>query len=187
MPFDSDISINFRFIPLLKDLNLGTIESRLIEKHHVTKPFSTTRSREVLVDKYVPPNWDNWDIVSSDDESSHFWYHCSRVLHLPKSTRHCLQSATSTVIQVEHQIEIVITLLNPDSHVSSVRQSHFLFIYIERIGLTICRSVFLYQYSFIFAHQIRQVSLLFLGQIYLMVRFPIMIATSTTWSHRSLA
>lgn len=122
----SSTCINFRFIPLLKGLKLGTIETRLIETHHVTKPSPATRSREVLIDEYEPPGWDELDIVPSDDEYTHYLYHFSRTLCLPKSTRHCLQSTATTILQVEHKIAVLITLLNPDGHMSSVGQPFLL-------------------------------------------------------------
>lgn len=122
----SSTCINFRFIPLLKGLKLGTIETRLIETHYVTKPSPATRSREVLIDEYEPPGWDELDIVPSDDEYTHYLYHFSRTLCLPKSTRHCLQSTATTILQVEHKIAVLITLLNPDGHMSSVGQPFLL-------------------------------------------------------------
>lgn len=122
----SSTRINFRFIPLLKGLKLGTIETRLIETHHVTKPSPATRSREVLIDEYKPPPWDELDIVPSDDEHTYYSYHFSRILRPPKSTKHCLQSTTTTNLQVKHKIAVLITLLNPDGHMSSVGQPFLL-------------------------------------------------------------
>ncbi|EYE94745.1 arrestin C-terminal domain-containing protein [Aspergillus ruber CBS 135680] len=118
----SSTRIDFRSIPLLKGLKLETIETHLIETHFVAKPSPATRSREVLIDEYEPPGWDKLDIVPFDDEHTHYLYHFSQTLCLPKSTKDCLQSTATTNLQVEHKIAVLTTLLNPDGHISSIGQ-----------------------------------------------------------------
>ncbi|KAE8334048.1 hypothetical protein BDV39DRAFT_212051 [Aspergillus sergii] len=116
--FGGNIRVTYRFVPLLKGLTVKSIRSNIIETHTVSKPYAS-RSREVLTDEFDPPTWEEMDI-STDDRC---WYQCSRMLHLPKSTRQCLQSVATTVLQVRHSIQFLITLLNPDGHLSSVRLS----------------------------------------------------------------
>ncbi|KAE8165427.1 hypothetical protein BDV40DRAFT_297456 [Aspergillus tamarii] len=119
VPYGGNIRVTYRFIPLLKSLKLKRIKSEIIETHTVSKPSYASRSREVLTDEFDPPTWEEMDI-STDDRC---WYQCARTLHLPKSTRQCLQSVATTVLQVRHSIHYLITLLNPDGHLSSVRVS----------------------------------------------------------------
>ncbi|KAE8369931.1 hypothetical protein BDV27DRAFT_171664 [Aspergillus caelatus] len=119
VPYGGKIRVTYRFVPLLKGLNVKSIQSDIIETHTVSKPSFASRSREVLTDVFDPPTWEEMDI-STDDRC---WYQCSRMLHLPKSTRQCLQSIATTVLQVRHSIQFLITLANPDGHLSSVRLS----------------------------------------------------------------
>jgi len=121
VPFGSSIRINFLFVPLMKGVELVTIELRLIETHYITKPLPATRSREALVDKYEVPPWDDLDISPDDGYS----FQVSRSFRLTKSTMHCLQSTANTVLQVKHKIAVVITLLNADGHKSCVSQPHY--------------------------------------------------------------
>ncbi|ODM19361.1 hypothetical protein SI65_05979 [Aspergillus cristatus] len=127
VPFGSSIRINFLFIPLIKGVELDTIELGLIETHHITKPLPATRSREALVDKFEVPPWDDLDISPDDGYS----FHVSRSFRLTKSTMHCLQSTATTVLQVKHRIAVVITLLNADRHKSCIRFSLPIFIYLR--------------------------------------------------------
>ena len=136
-PYGSNIRVTYRFIPLLKSLKLKRIKSEIIETHTVSKPSYASRSREVLTDEFDPPTWEEMDI-STDDRC---WYQCARTLHLPKSTRQCLQSVATTVLQVRHSIHYLITLLNPDGHLSSV-SSPFLFIYPWALYLSLVGSCF---------------------------------------------
>ncbi|RAQ42114.1 arrestin domain containing protein [Aspergillus flavus] len=116
--FGGNIRVTYRFVPLLKGLTVKSIRSGVIETHTVLRPYAS-RSREVLTDAFDPPTWEEMDI-STDDRC---WYQCSRMLHLPKSTRQCLQSVATTVLKVGHSIQFSITLLNPDGHLSSIRLS----------------------------------------------------------------
>ncbi|KAE8404360.1 hypothetical protein BDV37DRAFT_282909 [Aspergillus pseudonomiae] len=117
--FGGNIRVTYRFVPLLKRLHLKTIRSAIIETHTVSRPAPASRSREVLVDAFDPPTWEDMGLTTDD----RCWYQCSRLLHLPKSTQQCLQSTAATVLQVRHSIHISITLLNPDGHLSTVRLS----------------------------------------------------------------
>ncbi|KAE8139245.1 hypothetical protein BDV38DRAFT_281410 [Aspergillus pseudotamarii] len=119
VPFGGHIRVTYRFVPLLKGLNVKSIRSDIIEAHTVSNPSYASRSREVLTDEFDPPTWEEMDI-STDDRC---WYQCSRMLQLPKSTQRCLQSVATTVLQVRHSIQCLITLSNPDGHLSSVRLS----------------------------------------------------------------
>ncbi|EIT74780.1 hypothetical protein Ao3042_08636 [Aspergillus oryzae 3.042] len=92
--FGGNIRVTYRFVPLLKGLTVKSIRSGVIETHTVLRPYAS-RSREVLTDAFDPPTWEEMDI-STDDRC---WYQCSRMLHLPKSTRQCLQSVATTVLK----------------------------------------------------------------------------------------
>ncbi|KAE8381311.1 hypothetical protein BDV26DRAFT_278884 [Aspergillus bertholletiae] len=117
VPFGSKIRVSYRFVPLVKGIRLKSIRSDVVETHTVLKPSCVSRSRPVVIDEYQPLAWEDMDI-STDDGC---WYLCSRTIHLPKSTRQCLQSTATTVMHIKHSMQFLITMLNPDGHLSSVR------------------------------------------------------------------
>lgn len=111
----SKIPIDFRFVPLLKGLTLSSVTSKVVETHTVKKPLPASRSRIIVADGFNPDAWENMD--KSQDG---IWYLFSRVLQLPSSTRDCLLSAQTTIVQIQHKLEISIALQNPDGHTSAV-------------------------------------------------------------------
>ncbi|KAG4305490.1 hypothetical protein PORY_001046 [Pneumocystis oryctolagi] len=114
----SSIPINMRFIPLIKNLKLAKIAFSLKEyitlrviyghygmpsKHDTTRHISTFKIRN------FPENENEWKL--------------EEVVKIPKSLSSCIQNCDVKHIKVRHKLKIVVTLINPDGHISELRAS----------------------------------------------------------------
>ena len=73
-------------------------------------------SRAVLSDKWRLPENAMTEEIDGQDA-----YLVQRLIQLPKSLRHCTQSADSMGIRISHRLYFNIELVNPDTHVSEVQ------------------------------------------------------------------
>ncbi|RAL02604.1 arrestin domain-containing protein [Aspergillus ibericus CBS 121593] len=115
--FDSVIPISFHFVPIRKGLTISSIQIQIIETHKAIQPSLGTRSRIIVQDDYIPPCWDELD-TTSDDEG--YWHCLTRIVHLPKDTKQCVQSTANTFLRVDHTLNIQIRLLNPGGNESAI-------------------------------------------------------------------
>ncbi|TQB77531.1 hypothetical protein MPDQ_000072 [Monascus purpureus] len=123
--FGTTIQVDFRLIPLLKGLRIGQIFSELIECDELTlnpedhgslrNTYTTTRS--IVSDVYELPEDAPVEILNDVAEG----YQLSRYLSLPKSLTKCLQDTDTRGIRVRHKLKFRIQLHNPDGHVSELR------------------------------------------------------------------
>ncbi|CCG82675.1 Arrestin domain-containing protein [Taphrina deformans PYCC 5710] len=115
-PIGSPIPINFKLVPLLKGLSIAKIVCTLKEYqaysiksgyHGVsaTKEVDRTICSTTLMDieKDVP----NWEIDQS--------------LTIPSSLTDCVQDCEVAHIRVRHKLKFIVSLQNPDGHVSELR------------------------------------------------------------------
>ncbi|CAG7920099.1 unnamed protein product [Penicillium olsonii] len=121
--FGTAIHVDFKLIPLLKGLRIGTITSQLIESHDLTlnpeDPDSIRNTykitRTILTDEHEMDE-DSFEIIDEAAEG----YHCARVLDMPQTLTRCLQDTDTKGIKVRHKLKFRIQLHNPDGHVSEV-------------------------------------------------------------------
>lgn len=115
----SGTPISFMLVPLLKGLRLGDIKITLVEHYSyvgfLPPPFSGER---VITEKTIKrpaeddPNFqmDKWEVDT--------------FIKVPPSLSKCTQDCDiSTHLKVRHKIKFVIGLVNPDGHVSELRAS----------------------------------------------------------------
>ncbi|CAG8947067.1 unnamed protein product [Penicillium salamii] len=122
--FGTAIHVDFKLIPLLKGLRIGTITSQLIESHDLTlnpeDPDSIRNTykitRTILTDEHEMDE-DSFEIIDEAAEG----YHCARVLDMPQTLTRCLQDTDTKGIKVRHKLKFRIQLHNPDGHVSELR------------------------------------------------------------------
>lgn len=115
----SNIPISFMLVPLLKGLRLGEIKIQLVEYSSCVGYLPPANSEErIVVAKVIPkPNendahfqMDKWEIENH--------------LKTPDSLSKCTQDCDiGTFIKVRHKLKFTIGLLNPDNHVSELRAS----------------------------------------------------------------
>jgi arrestin-related trafficking adapter 4/5/7 len=124
--FGSSIPLETRFSPLLKGLELGDITIRLMEVHDIivnsptgnpTREFR--KEREVSMWAIPMSREEHWrDMI--DDTGQEGWV-MSTALDLPRKLGKCIQDVNVQGIKVRHKLKLVVALKNPDGHVSELR------------------------------------------------------------------
>ncbi|WBW75568.1 arrestin-related substrate adaptor Aly3 [Schizosaccharomyces osmophilus] len=114
----SEIPINFKLYPLLKGLDIGKVTIVLKEYCSLfinSKTFSSTSRKDfkrVLAKKTVP------GLAMIDD----CWQDQIKI-PIPESLGDCTQDCDLNCIRVHHKLRLSISLLNPDGHISELRNS----------------------------------------------------------------
>lgn len=124
--FGSHIPIEMRFTPLLKGLELGDVTIKLIEVHDIllqTHANAQVREhrKEREVDSWIitPKREEHWqDMI---DENGQEGWVMNQSLNLPKKLGKCLQDVNAKGIKIRHKLKLVVALINPDNHVSELR------------------------------------------------------------------
>lgn len=114
----SEIPVNITLYPLLKGLDVGKVT--LVLKEYCTlfitsKAYSSTCRKEfkrALVKKTIP------GLPMVDD----YWQD-QIMVKIPDSLGECTQDCDLNCIRVHHKLRLSISLLNPDGHVSELRNS----------------------------------------------------------------
>ncbi|CAJ0547918.1 Ff.00g046720.m01.CDS01 [Fusarium sp. VM40] len=127
--FGGLVTMEMRFTPLLKGLELGDITARLMEVRecHVqgtgssygtgTKEHRT--EREVSMWKFSVSREEHWqDMI--EDTGQEGWA-LTKKLNLPKRLRQCVQDLNHHGIKIRHKIKLTVALCNPDGHISELR------------------------------------------------------------------
>lgn len=115
----SGVPISFMLVPLLKGLRLGEIKISLVELYsyigYLPPPLTSERT---VVEKVMPRPNEN-DINYQDDR-----WEVTTFLRVPASLSKCTQDCDiQTHVKVRHKLKFVIGLINPDGHVSELRAS----------------------------------------------------------------
>jgi hypothetical protein len=123
--FGTSLRVDFRLLPLLKGLKIGTITSQLIESHDFTlnsensdtaqNHYRTTRP--ITFDMYTLSEEDQVGILDNEEADG---CQFSRMLDLPKTLRKCMQDTDTQGIKIKHKLKFRIQLHNPDGHTSEV-------------------------------------------------------------------
>ncbi len=126
--FGSSVALETRFTPLLKGLDIGDISIRLMEIHdvilqgvlgHCLKEFR--REREVASWVLPVSREEHWHEMIEDTGQEGWVLNAN--LDLPRKLGRCIQDVNVHGIKVRHKLKLVVTLRNPDGHVSEVRES----------------------------------------------------------------
>ncbi|CAK7915339.1 protein Rod1p [[Candida] anglica] len=115
----STTPISFMLVPLLKGLRLGDIKIQLLEYYSYVGYLPPPHNGErILAEKTIPkpseddPNFqmDRWEVDS--------------YIRVPDTLSKCTQDCDiETHLKVRHKLKFVIGLVNPDGHVSELRAS----------------------------------------------------------------
>jgi hypothetical protein len=113
-----------RFTPLLKGLELKTVFAKLIEVRECTAPGVVPKHKDHKTDRQVaswevPVTNQHWhDAI--EDTGQEGWV-VEKKLQLPKKLRQCVQDVTHHGIKIRHKLRVVVGLKNPDGHISELR------------------------------------------------------------------
>lgn len=125
--FGSSIPVEMRFTPLLKGLELGDITVKLIEVHDILVQSQASHNvrehkKEREIDTWTVPvsREEHWRDIIDGEHGPEGWM-IEASLDLPKKLTKCLQDVNTQGIKIRHKLKMVVALNNPDGHVSELR------------------------------------------------------------------
>ena len=139
--FGSEVPLKSRFSPLLKGLELGDITIRLVEVHDfVSMPAANASNYNLGMREFknerVVANWtvsvsreDHWQEMI-EDTGQEGWV-VDTTLDLPRKLGKLVQDVNVHGIKVRHKLKMVVALKNPDGHISELRATLPLTIFIS--------------------------------------------------------
>ncbi|KAJ0380906.1 hypothetical protein COL26b_000746 [Colletotrichum chrysophilum] len=124
--FGASVPLQMRFTPLLKGLEMGEISVKMLEIRECTLQGPTGNifkehrtEREVSNWKFEVDREEHWhDTI--EDTGQEGWM-VEKKLNLPKRLRQCVQDLNHNGIKVRHKLKLVVALKNPDGHISELR------------------------------------------------------------------
>lgn len=124
--FGSSVPLEMRFTPLLKGLDLGDITVRLVEMHDIMVQGPTghalkehRKEREVTHWTVQMNREEHWCDMIEDSGQEGWVIHTT--LDLPRKIGKCMQDVNVQGIKIRHKLKMVVALKNPDGHVSELR------------------------------------------------------------------
>ncbi|KAJ6442047.1 arrestin domain-containing protein [Purpureocillium lavendulum] len=124
--FGGTINMEMRFTPLLKGLELGEITAKMLEIRDTWIQGATgynlrehRTEREVSTWRFEVNREDHWQNMI-EDTGQEGWV-LVKPLSLPKRLRQCIQDLNHHGIKVRHKIKLTVALKNPDGHISELR------------------------------------------------------------------
>ncbi|KAB8293937.1 hypothetical protein EYC80_009410 [Monilinia laxa] len=124
--FGTMITIEMRFTSLLKGLKIGKIKCHLIEVQEFVIPGTSTTS-----DRYWKHSRDvdAWTFELNEeehyqdtlDDSGQDGFKMTEYMPLPKRLSKCIQDVDVHGIKIRHKVKFNIALHNPDGHISELR------------------------------------------------------------------
>ncbi|KAK3303512.1 uncharacterized protein B0T15DRAFT_277481 [Chaetomium strumarium] len=135
--FGSAIPLEMRFTPLMKGLEIGDITIRLLEVHEIIlQPTPGHSVRDYHKEREID-HWtvsvtrdEHWRDIINDDNGPEGWV-VDTSLDLPKKLARCLQDVNAKGIKIRHKLKLVVALNNPDGHVSELRATLPVMIFIS--------------------------------------------------------
>lgn len=129
----SSTPIHLLIVPLLKGLKLGPIKISLVEYSNYCAPYGNPNGAErtVVKVKLRDPlnhlknvNADGTDIENEQNSLFQDKWELSTVIRVPPNLSKCTQDCMIlNNLKVRHKLKFVIALVNPDGHVSELRAS----------------------------------------------------------------
>ncbi|KAF7552143.1 hypothetical protein G7046_g7504 [Stylonectria norvegica] len=124
--FGGSVAMEMRFTPLLKGLELGDVTAKMMEIRECCLTGATglnirehRAEREVSSWKFELNREEHWqDMI--EDTGQEGWA-LTKKLNLPKRLRQCIQDLNHHGIKVRHKIKLTVALKNPDGHISELR------------------------------------------------------------------
>lgn len=124
--FGGVVDMEMRFTPLLKGLELGEVTAKMIETRECVIQGSTgvnirehRTERDVATWKFEVTREDHWNDMI--EETGQEGWALTKQLSLPKKLRQCIQDLNHHGIKIRHKIKLTVALKNPDGHISELR------------------------------------------------------------------
>ncbi|KAI1387962.1 uncharacterized protein F4822DRAFT_430712 [Hypoxylon trugodes] len=125
--FGSNIPLEMRFTPLLKGLEMGNITVKLIEIQEFSVLSYPPPTKSYKHDRDVT-SW-NFEVTRENhwrdniEETGQEGWVITRELPLPKRLSKCIQDCAVHGIKIRHKLKLTVALRNPDGHISELRAS----------------------------------------------------------------
>ncbi|KAH9208685.1 hypothetical protein DL95DRAFT_394987 [Leptodontidium sp. 2 PMI_412] len=123
--FGTAIEVEMKFTSLLKGLRIGQIKCQLLEVQEFTLPAASQHMERHYKNQRDVDTWtfelgdDNYqDLMNEDGQDG---YTLTERMPLPKTLKLCLQDVDVHGIKIRHKVKFNIALHNPDGHVSELR------------------------------------------------------------------
>ncbi|CEP61754.1 Rog3p LALA0_S03e10220g [Lachancea lanzarotensis] len=120
----SATKIHILMVPLLKGLKLGPIKVQLVEYSSFCAPYGAGNNQERVVSKLKLSDPLNHSVTETEGSEYQDKWEVEAVFSIPPSLSKCTQDCSIlSNIKVRHKLKFVISLVNPDGHVSELRAS----------------------------------------------------------------
>ncbi|KAL2069655.1 hypothetical protein VTL71DRAFT_14334 [Oculimacula yallundae] len=123
--FGTAIEVEMRFTSLLKGLKIGQIKCQLLEVQELSLPAMSQHmerhhkaTRDVESWTYDLEEEHYQDLINEDGQDG---YVLHKRMPLPKTLKLCVQDVDVHGIKIRHKVKFNIALHNPDGHVSELR------------------------------------------------------------------
>ncbi|KAI9151695.1 putative HECT-type ubiquitin ligase-interacting protein creD [Paramyrothecium foliicola] len=124
--FGGLVDMEMRFSPLLKGLELGDITANMVEIRETCAQLPSGYTgrehrveRDVATWKFTVDRDECWqDMI--EDTGQEGWA-MTKKLSLPRRLRQCVQDFNLHGIKIRHKIKLTVALRNPDGHISELR------------------------------------------------------------------
>ncbi|KAL4862190.1 hypothetical protein BDV12DRAFT_179121 [Aspergillus spectabilis] len=120
--FGTALDVNYEFVPLLGDLRVEFVESQLLEIRELrlnegeSRPSEDTATTTILLsDRHGIEERAEGTVKSAEG------YQFSRSLQLPRVLGQCVQDTDVMGIRVHHRLKVTARMHNPDGHLSELR------------------------------------------------------------------
>ncbi|KAF7891897.1 hypothetical protein EAF00_008199 [Botryotinia globosa] len=124
--FGTAITIEMRFTSLLKGLKIGKIKCHLIEVQEFVLPGTSTTSDRCWKNSRDVDAW-TFELNEEEhyqdmlDDSGQDGFKMTEFMPLPKRLSRCIQDVDVHGIKIRHKVKFNIALHNPDGHISELR------------------------------------------------------------------
>ncbi|KAH0545202.1 hypothetical protein FGG08_000656 [Glutinoglossum americanum] len=124
--FGTCVKMEFTLIPILKGLRIGRIIVQLRESQDFVLYDETyTINREVAVAEYNIS--EGFETLGEDQDG----FRLRQTLALPRTLKRCVQDIDCKGIKVQHKLNFTVQLHNPDGHLSELRATLPVYIFIS--------------------------------------------------------
>ncbi|KAL4782635.1 hypothetical protein BJX76DRAFT_288060 [Aspergillus varians] len=130
--FGTSFDVDYSLTPVLKDLHIEHVEAQLLE---ITE--FTLNEGDMVDDSHCTTTMLASDRYIFDDDTAEYGtgaaeeYDFSRSLRLPRELGHCVQDTDAMGLRVKHKLNIQVRMENPDGHLSELRLSIPVSIYLS--------------------------------------------------------
>ncbi|KAJ2905623.1 carbon catabolite repression protein [Zalerion maritima] len=124
--FGGTVPLDMRFTPLLKALDMGDITVKLVEiqEFNLQGPYGYSlkehrHEREVEKWSLKVDRSEHWHDILEETGQEGWVVHAP--LPLPKRLRDCIQDVNMPGVKIRHKLRLNVALRNPDGHISELR------------------------------------------------------------------